>query len=80
LAEVAVERIEVDVLDRLVMEMKAVQFAATLGLADEGPVGGTVAGAGEAGALDEGLQENGADAYAESRSLELVLVVEGGSR
>ena len=54
-AEAAMERVEVDVLDGLVAEVMAVEFAATLGLTDAGPVGGAEAGPGEARALDECL-------------------------
>ena len=41
-------------------EFVAVEFAAPLRLANEDPVCGPIAGAGEAGALDEGLQKHGA--------------------
>ena len=37
----------------------AVEFAAALGLADAGPVGCLVAGAGEAAGFDEGLGQDG---------------------
>ena len=56
-AEVSLERIEPDVLFGQSALVVNVEFAAALGFTDVGPVGGTVAGAGEAIRLDKGLQE-----------------------
>ena len=39
--------------------MAAVEFAASLGLAGQDPVGGAVAGSGEPAGLDEGLSQDG---------------------
>src|SRR3972149_1574741 len=49
--------VEVDVLDRHAEGAVAGLAAAALGRAHRNPVGGAVAGAGEAIALDEGLEE-----------------------
>lgn len=79
-AESAVQWVEIDVLDGLVVEMVTVELATALGLADVDPVGGTVGGAGEAITVDERFEENGADVNGEDRPLELVLMIEGSSR
>jgi len=50
-----VQGVEVDVLDREGVFVAAVEFSASLGAADVGPVGGAVAGAGEPAGFDEGL-------------------------
>jgi hypothetical protein len=42
----------------------AVEFSASLGATDVGPVGGAVAGAGESAGFDEGLGEDGGVAVA----------------
>ena len=56
-AEVSLDRIEPDVLFGQSALVVNVEFAAALGFTDVGPVGGTVAGTGEAIRLDKGLQE-----------------------
>ena len=56
-AEVAPERVEPDVFPGQRVGTMDVEFAATLGLSDVGPVGGAVAGTGEAVGLHEGLQQ-----------------------
>ena len=56
-AEVAPERVEPDVFPGQRVGTMHVEFAAALGLTDVGPVGGAVAGTGEAVGLHEGLQE-----------------------
>ena len=56
--EVACERIDPDAFDGLSVAMERVEFAATLRIAEVSPVGGLVAGAGEARLLDEGFEQN----------------------
>ena len=56
-AEVAPERVEPDVFPGQRVGTMHVEFAAALGLTDVGPVGGAVAGTGEAVGLHEGLQQ-----------------------
>ena len=53
-----VQGVKVDVLDRQGVFVAAVEFAPAFGLADAGPVGGAVAGAGEPAGLDEGLGQD----------------------
>ncbi len=55
--EVRDQGVDVDVLDRDAQCAVAVLAAPSLGLADADPVGGAVAGALEAGAVDEGLDQ-----------------------
>ncbi len=59
LAEVFVEGVEVDVFDGCGVEVLAVEFAATLGLADVNPVGGAIACSLETLAFDECLKKDG---------------------
>src|SRR5712691_3251862 len=54
-----VEGVEVDVFDGQRVGVVAVEFAAAGGASDVDPVGGAVAGAGEAGGFDEGFDEDG---------------------
>ena len=61
---VRAERFDEDVLDRLGVFVASIQLAAALGLAQMDPVGGAVAGPGEAGCFAEGLQQHGSDAVA----------------
>ena len=63
-AEVSCERMEPDVLLGQSSAGVDIELAAALGLADVEPVGGTVAGAEETIALDEGLQQQWAVAVA----------------
>ncbi len=58
------EREDPDALDGKGVEPVAVELAAALGVAEAEPVGGLVAGAGEALLFDEGLEEDGAVAVA----------------
>ena len=62
--EVLLEGIEEDVLDGKSELFIDVELSATLGLADMDPVGGPVAGALEAVALDEGFEEDGSEGEA----------------
>ena len=54
------ERIDPDALDGFVVSVQGIELAAALGVAEILPVGRSVAGAGEARLLDEGLQQHGA--------------------
>ncbi|MHB8392213.1 MAG: hypothetical protein ACYDBH_21990 [Acidobacteriaceae bacterium] len=51
-------RVDPDVFDGLCVAMECVKLAATLGVAEELPVGGLRAGAGKAQLLDEGFEIN----------------------
>ena len=57
-AKVAGEGIDPDALDGLNVAVQPVEFASPLSIAETLPVGGLVAGPGEAGLLDEGLQQH----------------------
>src|ERR1019366_6239316 len=59
-----VQRVEVDVFDRLGVLVVAVHLAAAFGVAGPDPVGGAVAGAVEPVGVDEGLQQDGGVAVA----------------
>ena len=52
-----VERVEVDVFDRLRVLVVAVEFSSALGLPDVGPGRGAVAGGGEPAGFDERLEQ-----------------------
>ncbi len=78
--ESAIQRIDVDILERLAEELVPVELAAALRPSEVDPVGSAVGRAGKAVALHEGLQENGADAIRDTGTLELVLMVEGSAR
>src|SRR5260370_29493879 len=60
LAEVTLQRIDPNALDRLGVELLRVELAAALSVSEILPVGGFVAGAGEARLLDEGFPQYGA--------------------
>ena len=56
--KVAGEGIDPDALDGLSIAVQPIEFAAALGVAQTQPICGLVAGAGESGLLDEGLQQH----------------------
>ena len=58
--EVEQERINPDALDGFAVTMECIELAATLGIAETFPVGGFVAGAGDARFFDEGFKQHGA--------------------